>query len=88
MKTFNPPNRILMGPGPSNVNPRVLEAMSRPTIGHLDPRFIELMDEIKELLKYTFQTKNEITFAVSGPGSVGMETCFVNLVEPNSKVIV
>jgi len=88
MKSFNPSNRILMGPGPSNVHPRVLEAMSRPTIGHLDPEFIQLMDEIKELLKYAFQTKNEVTFAVSGPGSVGMETCLVNLVEPGSKVLV
>jgi len=88
MKSFSPPNRILMGPGPSNVHPRVLEAMSRPTIGHLDPKFIELMDEIKELLKYSFRTKNEVTFAVSGPGSVGMETCLVNLIEPNSKVLV
>ena len=77
-----------MGPGPSNVNPRVLEAMSRPTIGHLDPEFIKLMDEIKELLKNTFQTKNEVTFAVSGPGSVGMETCLVNIIEPGSKVLV
>lgn len=88
MRSFNPSNRILMGPGPSNVHPRVLEAMSRPTIGHLDPEFIKLMDEIKELLKYAFQTKNEVTFAVSGPGSVGMETCLVNLVEPGSKVLV
>lgn len=88
MQQFIPPNRILMGPGPSNVHPRVLEAMSRPTIGHLDPKFIELMDDIKTLLKYTFQTKNEVTFAVSGPGSVGMETCLVNLVEPASKVLV
>ena len=88
MTSFNPPKRILMGPGPSNVHPRVLEAMARPTIGHLDPKFIELMDEIKELLKYAFQTNNEVTFAVSGPGSVGMETCLVNLVEPGSKVLV
>ena len=88
MNPFIPPKRILMGPGPSNVHPRVLEAMARPTIGHLDPKFIDLMDEIKELLKYTFQTKNEVTFAVSGPGSVGMETCLVNLVEPGSKVLV
>jgi alanine-glyoxylate transaminase/serine-glyoxylate transaminase/serine-pyruvate transaminase len=77
-----------MGPGPSNVDPRVLEAMAMPTIGHLDPKFIELMDEIKMYLKYAFQTENEVTFAVSGPGSVGMETCLVNLVEPGSKVIV
>jgi len=55
MTSFIPPTRILMGPGPSNVHPRVLEAMARPTIGHLDPKFIELMDEIKELLKYTFK---------------------------------
>ena len=88
MKSFSPPDRILMGPGPSNVNPRVLEAMARPTIGHLDPKFIELMDEIKELLKYAFQTNNEVTFAVSAPGSVGMETCLVNLIEPGSKVLV
>ncbi len=88
MTSFIPPNRILMGPGPSNVHPRVLDAMARQTIGHLDPNFIELMDEIKELLKYTFQTKNEVTFSVSGPGSVGMETCLVNLVEPGSKVLV
>lgn len=87
-KSFQPPERILMGPGPSNVHPRVLEAMARPTIGHLDPKFIELMDNIKSLLKYAFQTENEVTFAVSGPGSVGMETCLVNLVEPGSKVVV
>ena len=88
MKSFNPSKKILMGPGPSNVNPRVLDAMSRPTIGHLDPEFIQLMDEIKELLKYAFQTKNEVTFAVSGPGSVGMETCLVNLIETGSRVLV
>ncbi|MCG6960574.1 alanine--glyoxylate aminotransferase family protein, partial [bacterium BMS3Abin03] len=87
-KSFQPPERILMGPGPSNVHPRVLEALARSTIGHLDPKFIELMDDIKSLLKYTFKTENEVTFAVSGPGSVGMETCLVNLVEPDSKVVV
>lgn len=86
--TFQPPHRILMGPGPSNVHPRVLEAMSRPTIGHLDPSFIDLMEEIKSLLRYAFQTGNEITFPVSGPGSVGMETCLVNLIEPGDKVAV
>ncbi|MEN8131995.1 MAG: alanine--glyoxylate aminotransferase family protein [Pseudomonadota bacterium] len=86
--SFQPPVRTLMGPGPSNVHPRVLEAMSRPTIGHLDPLFITLMDEIKTLLKYALQTQNELTLPISGPGSVGMETCFVNLVEPGDKVIV
>ncbi len=87
-KSFQPPNRILMGPGPSNVHPRVLEAMARPTIGHLDPAFVNLMEEIKTLLRYAFQTKNELTFPVSGPGSVGMETCLVNLIEPGDKVAV
>ncbi len=85
---FQPPERLLMGPGPSNVHPRVLNALARPTIGHLDPKFIELMDEIKSLLKYVYRTENDVTFAVSGPGSVGMETCLVNLVEPGSKVAV
>ncbi|KAF0191270.1 MAG: serine--pyruvate transaminase [Gammaproteobacteria bacterium] len=88
IRSFHPPQRTLMGPGPSDVSPRVLEAMSRPTIGHLDPRFIEMMDEIKQLLQYTFQTKNELTMPVSGPGSAGMETCFVNLVQPGDTVVV
>ena len=77
-----------MGPGPSDVHPRVLAAMARPTIGHLDPVFVTLMDEIKSLLQYAFQTKNELTIPVSAPGSAGMETCFVNLIEPGDKVIV
>jgi len=77
-----------MGPGPSDVNPRILEAMSRPTIGHLDPVFVSMMEDVKALLQYAFQTKNELTLPVSAPGSAGMETCFVNLVEPGDKVIV
>ncbi len=77
-----------MGPGPSDVSPRVLEALARPTIGHLDPEFQRLMDEIKDLLRYAFKTKNTLTFPVSAPGSAGMETCFTNLVEPGDKVIV
>ena len=88
IKSFHPPQRILMGPGPSDVSPRVLEAMSRPTIGHLDPVFVSMMDEMKTLLKFAFQTENELTMPVSAPGSAGMETCFVNLVEPGDKVIV
>jgi len=88
IKSFHPPQRILMGPGPSDVSSRVLEALSRPTIGHLDPVFVSMMDEMKELLKYAFQTKNELTMPISAPGSAGMETCFVNLVEPGDKVIV
>jgi alanine-glyoxylate transaminase/serine-glyoxylate transaminase/serine-pyruvate transaminase len=77
-----------MGPGPSDVSPRVLGALSRPTIGHLDPMFVQLMDEIKELLQYAFQTTNELTLPVSAPGSAGMEACFVNLVSPGDTVIV
>ncbi len=77
-----------MGPGPSDVNPRILEALSRPTIGHLDPVFVSMMEEVKQLLQYAFQTSNELTLPVSAPGSAGMETCFVNLVEPGDKVIV
>lgn len=88
MHSFHPPQRILMGPGPSDVAPRVLQAMARPTIGHLDPAFISLMDEIKELLQYAFQTTYPLTFPISAPGSAGMEACFVNLVEPGDKVIV
>ncbi len=86
--SFNPPIRTLMGPGPSDVHPRILEALSRPTIGHLDPAFIEMMDQTKQLLQYAFQTENPLTMPVSAPGSAGMETCFVNLVEPGDKVIV
>jgi alanine-glyoxylate transaminase/serine-glyoxylate transaminase/serine-pyruvate transaminase len=85
---FHPPNRILMGPGPSNVHPRVLSALALPTIGHLDPSFIDLMDDIKSLLRDTFLTENEVTFPVSGPGSVGMETAVVNMVEPGEKIVV
>jgi alanine-glyoxylate transaminase/serine-glyoxylate transaminase/serine-pyruvate transaminase len=85
---FQPPRRILMGPGPSDVPQRILEAMARPTIGHLDPAFQGMMEETKTLLRYAFQTQNKLTFPVSGPGSVGMETCFVNLVEPGDKAIV
>ena len=85
---FNPPQRTLMGPGPSDVSPRVLEALARPTIGHLDPRFVEMMEEVKGLLQYAFMTGNAMTMPVSAPGSAGMETCFANLMEPGDKVIV
>ena len=77
-----------MGPGPSDVPERILQAMARPTIGHLDPAFVSLMDEIKGLLQYAFQTQNELTMPVSAPGSAGMETCFVNLIEKGDRVIV
>mgnify|MGYP003625649962 FL=1 len=88
IESFYPPQRTLMGPGPSDVSPRVLAAMARPTIGHLDPEFIRMMDEVKQLLQYALKTKNPLTMPVSAPGSAGMEACFVNLVEPGDKVIV
>jgi alanine-glyoxylate transaminase/serine-glyoxylate transaminase/serine-pyruvate transaminase len=88
MQSFNPPIRTLMGPGPSDVHPRILSAMAHPTIGHLDPAFVGMMDEIKEGLKYAFKTENQLTMPVSAPGSAGMETCFANLVEAGDEVIV
>ncbi len=87
-KSFYPPVRTLMGPGPSDVSPRVLAAMGRPTIGHLDPLFIELMNEIKQLLQYALKTENELTLPISAPGSAGMEAAFANLVSPGDTVIV
>ena len=87
-KSFHPPLRTLMGPGPSDVNPRVTAAMGAPTIGHLDPEFVRLMDEIKQLLQYAFKTTNRLTIPISAPGSAGMEACFVNLLEPGDKAIV
>jgi len=87
-RAFHPPLRTLMGPGPSDVPPRVLEALGRPTIGHLDPHFVELMDEVKTLLQYAMQTENPLTMPISAPGSAGMEACFVNLLQPGDKVIV
>ena len=86
--TFYPPVRTLMGPGPSDVSPRVLAASARPTIGHLDPLFVGLMDDVKRQLQYAFQTHNELTIPLSAPGSAGMEAAFVNLVECGDKVIV
>ncbi|MGK7310676.1 MAG: pyridoxal-phosphate-dependent aminotransferase family protein [Candidatus Longimicrobiales bacterium M2_2A_002] len=86
--SFHPPERTLMGPGPSDVPARVLEALARPTIGHLDPAFVGMMDEVKALLQYAFRTENDVTFPVSGPGTAGMETCFTNLVEPGDEIVV
>lgn len=86
--SFIPPVRTLMGPGPSDVSPTVLNALARPTLGHLDPLFIQLMDETKQLLQYAFQTKNALTMPISAPGSAGMEACVINLVEPGETVII
>jgi alanine-glyoxylate transaminase/serine-glyoxylate transaminase/serine-pyruvate transaminase len=88
IKSFIPTPRTLMGPGPSDVSPQVLSALARPTIGHLDPEFIGMMDEVKQLLQYAFQTKNTYTMAISAPGSAGMEACFVNLITPKATVVI
>ncbi|NHX35615.1 MULTISPECIES: pyridoxal-phosphate-dependent aminotransferase family protein [Halolamina] len=85
---LSPPNRTLMGPGPSDVHPRVLRAMSTPLVGHLDPSFVELMDEVQELLRYTFRTDNEWTIPVSGTGSAAMEAAIGNVVEPGDTMLV
>jgi len=87
-QSFQPPDRLLLGPGPSPVPQRVLDALARPTIGHLDPAFIGMMDELKDLLRYAFRTGNALTLPISAPGSAGMEAAFVNLVEPGDTVIV
>ncbi len=85
---FHPPRRILLGPGPSDLHPRVMAALGQTVVGYMDPVFVGMMEELKALLRYAFQTGNPLTFPLSGPGSVGMETCFVNLVEPGDKVVV
>ncbi len=87
-RDMDPGERVLMGPGPSDVPVRVLQAMSAPCIGHLDPTFLAIMDETQRLLRFLFQTENALTIPVSGTGSAGMETCFVNLVEPGDEVVV
>lgn len=81
------PVRTLMGPGPSAIHPSVLAAMGAPTVGHLDPYFLQVMDEVQGMLRYVFQTKNQMTMAISGTGSAGMETCVVNLIEPGDRMI-
>jgi alanine-glyoxylate transaminase/serine-glyoxylate transaminase/serine-pyruvate transaminase len=87
-RDIDPGIRVLMGPGPSDVPARVLQAMAAPCIGHLDPYFLSVMDETQRLLRFLFQTQNALTIPVSGTGSSGMETCFVNLVEPGDEVVV
>ena len=85
---LNPPNRTLLGPGPSPVSQRVLQAMSLPVIGHLDPEFLKIMDQNMAMLREVFQTKNRLALPMSGTGSAGMETCFVNLLEPGDAVLI
>jgi alanine-glyoxylate transaminase/serine-glyoxylate transaminase/serine-pyruvate transaminase len=85
---LNPPIRTLLGPGPSDIHPRVLAAMARPTVGHLDPYYLEMMDKLQAGLRELFRTKNRMTFAVSGTGSAGMEATVVNLIEPGDAMLV
>ena len=85
---FSPPTRLLLGPGPSEVHPRVLRAMSAPLLGHLDPVFVAMMEDVKALLRVVFETQNALTFPVSGTGSAGLEACLVNLLEPGDEFIV
>lgn len=88
VSSFDLPARILLGPGPSTVSPRVLRAMSAPLVGHLDPLFLELMNQVQQLLRYVFQTENELTIPVSGTGSAGMEAALCNFIEPGDRVLV
>ena len=85
---LNPTARFLMGPGPSDIHPRIMKAMATPVIGHLDPQFIVIMDEVKDMLRQVFRTANDLTFPVSATGSAGMETCFVNLLAPGDEALV
>ena len=85
---LNPSERLLMGPGPSNVHPRVYRALAAPVVGHLDPEFLAVMEDNKSLLREVFQTQNRLTIPMSGTGSAGMETCFACLVEPGDAVLV
>ena len=88
LPTIDMPPRILLGAGPSNSHPRVFAAMIAPTVGHLDPTFIKVMDEVSELLRYAWQTENEYTIAISGTGSSAMEAAFANVVEPGDRVLI
>src|ERR687896_1674726 len=86
--TLDPPTRTLLGPGPSPVSSRVLKALSLPVVGHLDPEFLKIMDQSMAMLREVFQTKNRLAFPMSGTGSAGMETCFVNVIEPGDLVLI
>lgn len=87
-RELNPPNRTLMGPGPSNIHPRVQMAMLAPLVGHLDPYFITVMEDTVALLRAIFRTKNKLTFPVSGTGSAGMEASFCNFLEPGDVAVI
>jgi alanine-glyoxylate transaminase / serine-glyoxylate transaminase / serine-pyruvate transaminase len=85
---LNPSPRLLLGPGPSDAHPRVLSAMATPLLGHLDPQFLEIMNETQGMLREVYQTKNQLTFPISATGTAGMETCLVNLLEPGDKALI
>src|SRR3954462_192736 len=85
---FNPPKRILLGPGPSPVDDRILSAMAAPLLGHLDPLFLQCMDDVQSLLRYVFETENRVTIPISATGSAGMEAALVNVIEPGDEVVV
>src|SRR5262249_13225247 len=84
----NPTPRLLLGPGPCDAHPNVLRAMVTPLLGHLDPQFLAILDQVQEMLRAVFQTRNPLTLPISGTGMSGMETCFVNLLEPGDRVVV
>ena len=88
LKEFKPPERILLGPGPSNVHPRVLQAMATPILGHLDPDFLRVMDDVMEVLRIVFQSSNRLTLPISATGTAGMEAAFCNVVEPGDTVVI
>jgi alanine-glyoxylate transaminase/serine-glyoxylate transaminase/serine-pyruvate transaminase len=85
---FQPPKRILLGPGPSPVDDRILSAMAAPVLGHLDPLFLQCMDDVQSLLRYVFETENRVTIPISATGSAGMEAALVNVIEPGDEVVV
>ena len=87
-KKFEPPRRVLLGPGPSPVEDRILAAMSAPVVGHLDPLFLKCMDDIQEMLRYVFETDNRLTSPISATGSAGMEAALVNVIEADDEVVV
>ena len=87
-RDLNTSARILLGPGPSMVSPRVLRAMAQPPVGHLDPQFLEVMGDVQALLRYVFQTENQLTIPVSGTGSAAMEAALCNFIEPGDDVLI
>ena len=88
ISSFHPSERLLMGPGPSNVSPRVLAAMAKPLVGHLDPEFLDLMNRIQRQLRALFGTENRLTIPISGTGSAGMEASVVNFIEEDDPALV